>query len=432
MRRLLCAMLTLLLSACGTPAASNATLAPTTAAAPSTAPSSAPTIAPIDDPPAEAGTPGEIEIFISFPYSGSTKDQVDKHIRAIEMQLANYDAQVCDGRYNVRLSYNDNSDGSSGKWDPDVEANNAEKAAANPDVMIYIGSSNSGASKIAIPILNRAGLVMISPAATYPGLTKANRGEAGEPEIYYPSGVRNFTRVVPADDTQGAVGAVWAQALGASSAYLLHDDQTYGQGIVDIFSARASELGITLVATEPYSVDAALRDELVSRVVAAKPDLVYFGGIASSQPGVLLKKLRDAGYTGMFMGPDGIYKEIFIEEAQGAAEGAYITFGGTPAARLDGRGAAWYTEYKEQYGVEPESYTSAYYESLGVALYALNEACTKDREQIRQTVMGLTNYEGVLGTWGFDASGDTTNTTTSGVQVKDGSFEFVKLLRDER
>ena len=57
--------------------------------------------------------------------------------------------------------------------------------------MAYIGTYNSGAAKIAMPILNRAGLLMISPANTWPGLTKPGKGDPGEPEIYRPSGKLN-------------------------------------------------------------------------------------------------------------------------------------------------------------------------------------------------------------------------------------------------
>src|SRR2546430_12017581 len=94
-----------------------------------------------------------------------------------------------------------------GAWDAGKEAENANKAVNDPDVMVYLGTFNSGAAKVSIPILNRANLVMVSPANTYPGLTKPGKGEANEPSVYQPSGKPNYSRVVPADDLQGAVGS---------------------------------------------------------------------------------------------------------------------------------------------------------------------------------------------------------------------------------
>ena len=57
------------------------------------------------------------------------------------------------------------------------------------DVMVYIGTYNSGAAKISMPVLNQASLAMISPANTYPGLTKPRMGEANEPAVYRPTSV---------------------------------------------------------------------------------------------------------------------------------------------------------------------------------------------------------------------------------------------------
>ena len=64
-------------------------------------------------------------------------------------------------------------------------------ASAQPKaegVLVYVGTYNSGASKISMPILNRANLLMISPANTWPGLTKPGHWDPGEPEIYRPTG----------------------------------------------------------------------------------------------------------------------------------------------------------------------------------------------------------------------------------------------------
>ena len=84
---------------------------------------------------------------------------------------------------------------------------------------------------------------MISPANTYPGLTKAGKGEANEPDVYYPNGcARNYTRVVPADDLQGRAGALWASQLGVTKAYVLDDTQLYGKGIADVFANEAPGL----------------------------------------------------------------------------------------------------------------------------------------------------------------------------------------------
>ena len=80
-----------------------------------------------------------------------------------------------------------------------------------------IGPWNSQCAWAQIPITNRAAapLAMISPANTHPGLThEALDSFEGEPEIYYPTGVRNYFRVVAPDDYQAAAAAALADQLG--------------------------------------------------------------------------------------------------------------------------------------------------------------------------------------------------------------------------
>jgi len=212
--------------------------APTAAAAPA---ADAPTAAAA---PASGGDAATIKIVSSLPRTGSSKGQSDTVVNAINQRLEQDKFQACNGQFTLKYDDMDDATAAAGKWDPTQEANNANKAAADADVMVYIGTFNSGAAKVSIPILNQSGLVMISPANTYPGLTKPGKGEAGEPEKYYPTGKRNYTRVVPADDLQGAAASNWAKTLGVKSVYILHDTETYGKGIADVFREVFKKNGI--------------------------------------------------------------------------------------------------------------------------------------------------------------------------------------------
>ena len=84
---------------------------------------------------------------------------------------------------------------------------------------------------------------MISPANTYPGLTKAVEGvtQPGEPDSYYPGGYRNYARVVSTDDVQGAAGAEWAKSQGTKKAYVLDDTQVYGAGLAKSVGAPCQQ-----------------------------------------------------------------------------------------------------------------------------------------------------------------------------------------------
>jgi branched-chain amino acid transport system substrate-binding protein len=406
-----------LLAACGgatpsTPAGSAAT------AAPAAGGGGAATAA-----PAAGGGGGTIKIVSSLPRTGSSKGQSDTVVNAINQRLKQDNNQACNGQFKITYEDMDDATAAAGKWDPTQEANNANKAAADADVMVYIGTFNSGAAKVSIPILNQAGLVMISPANTYPGLTKPGKGEAGEPDKYYPNGKRNYTRVVPADDLQGAAAANWAKELGVKSVYILHDTETYGKGIADVFRASAKTNGFEEKGYEGIDKKAQDYKALGTKIKDANPDLVYFGGITQNNAGLLLKDLRAAGFQGKFMGPDGIYEDAFLEAAGEAGEGAYVTFGGVPADKLTGKGKEWYDAYKAAFNSEPEVYAVYGYEATNVALAAINKVCKKDRAAILDAVFATKDFDGVTGKFSIDANGDTSLTTMSGVQVKGGKWD---------
>ena len=121
--------------------------------------------------------------------------------------------------------------------------------------MVYIGTYNSGAAKLSIPILNAACLVMFSPANSYPGLTKAVDGVTtpGEPDSYYPNGYRNYARVINTDDIQGGASSEWAYSLGFKTAYVIDDGQTYGQGIGRAWAQHFGKIGGKVVSANATS-----------------------------------------------------------------------------------------------------------------------------------------------------------------------------------
>lgn len=378
---------------------------------------------------------GTIKIVSSLPEQGGAKSQTDTMINALQQALDDHGAKS--GNYTIVFQHLDDSSAALGKWDPAVETANANKAAADPQILAYIGTYNSGAAKLSIPILGAAGpLVMVSPANTYPGLTKKAGAEQGEPEKYYPSGVRNYARVVPADDIQGAVGARWYQSLGFKSVYILDDQELYGKGVADIFETEAKKLGINVLGHEGIDTKATDYSALATKIVQVKPDAVYFGGIESNHPGLVLKALHAAGFKGQYGGPDGMATVAYVKEAGADAEGTIGTFGGLPpkeVAKASPEGQKWYDAYKAKFKGEPENYATYSYETMLVVLKAIDTCVSKNdvtRKCVRDAVFATKDFKGILGaTWSFDASGDTTLSTMSGQKVVNGEYQFVSVLK---
>ena len=364
--------------------------------------------------------------------TGSSLGQTQSIVNGVKQVLDETKSTACGGKLKIEYQALDDATAAAGKWDPAQETTNANKAVADNNVVAYIGTFNSGAAKLSIPILNQANLVMVSPANTYPGLTKPGKGTANEPNVYYPNGKRNFSRVVPADDLQGNAAAKWAKSLGVKKVYILDDQELYGKGLADIFDATAKKLGLQVLGHEGIDPKASDYKALMTKIKALNPDLIYFGGITQNNAGQLIKDMRNVGMTPdkvKFMGPDGIFEQAFIDAAGKDGEGAYATFGGVPGKELKGAGKTWYDNYKKTYNVEPEAYAAYGYESAKAVVDGVNKVCKNDRAAIRDAVMNTKDFKGLLGTWSFDPNGDTTLTTLSGNQVKSGKWSFASVLK---
>src|SRR6266540_2835304 len=160
------------------------------------------------------------------------------------------------GKYSVAYQSCDDSTAQAGKWDSGKCSQNANAYAQNKAVIGVIGTFNSGCAEIVIPTLNRAPsgpLGMVSPANTYVGLTHSGPGTAaGEPQKYYPTGKRNYIRIVAADDFQGAADAVLAKQLGVKSVFILNDKQAYGYGVAFAMRKSLQKVGIGVVGFQGW------------------------------------------------------------------------------------------------------------------------------------------------------------------------------------
>ena len=385
-----------------------------------------------------------LKIVSSLPMTGSSLTQTQTIVNAEQLRLDQANSQVCGGKYKLTYQALDDATAATGQWDGATETENANKAAADPSVIAYLGTFNSGAAKLSIPILGQAGpMVMISPANTYAGLTKPGKGTPDEPNKYYPTGVRNYARVVTADDVQGKVDANFMfNQLGVKSVYILDDQQLYGKGVADVFEATAKQLGITVVGHDGLDTKASDYKALMTRISTSNngnpPDAIFVGMVIDSNAAQLLKdKVAVMGDNTKvkFMGPDGIQTQAMIDGAgKDIAEGIYASVAGLPFDKLNASGQKFLTDYEAKYGKLTEPYAIYGYEAMNVLLAALENVCAAggnpaDRATVTKAVFAIKDFNGVLGTWSFDENGDTTLSDMSIYQVKSGAYTAVGTFK---
>ncbi|MDP9426851.1 MAG: branched-chain amino acid ABC transporter substrate-binding protein [Actinomycetota bacterium] len=371
-------------------------------------------------------------IVSDFPLQGANRAQTETMVNAIKLALEERDGMA--GEVAVKYESLDDATAQAAQWDEAKCAENAQSVAQRDEVVGWIGPFNSGCAQVEIPILNEAGLGMISPANTAIGLTKPG-GEPGEPDKYYTTGERNYTRVIIADDKQGAAGATLMEEEGFESVYILDDRETYGKGLADQFERTAEELGIEVLGRDGIDGSASNYRSLMEKIAQAEPDAIYFGGIIENNAGQLIKDKVGAGMENdevAFVGPDGIFVDELINQAGDAAEGIYVTFGGLPEDELSDEGQEFVENYEAKYNEDIQPYTAYAYEAANVMLDAIDRAYEADgdvtREGVLREIFATEDYNGVLGEWSFDEDGDTTLTELSIQKVENGKFEVDRTL----
>src|SRR5262245_58832149 len=391
---------------------------------------------------------GKLRIYTSWPMQGAMIPEGTGMKNGVDMAIAEAGGVVAG--YRLELINLDDASPQTGKWDGAVEAENANKAVADPLAIVYIGTYNSGAAKVSIPINNRAHMAQITPANTYPGLTRKNGAAPGEPEIYRPLGFVNYFRVPPPDDIQGSVGAKWAKQRGAKKVYILNDQELYGKGIADVFEAAAKKLGLQVAANEGIDWKQSDQKPVLTKIRASGADLVYQAAVIETGAQLVIRQMKDLGLVAArgvrYMGPDGLYEDELLKAATCDAVMAvdfHMTFASLPFEKMKAIGAKTYETYKAKYGKEPTGYALYAAESGRIAVEGIKRAAsqidkakdiTEKREAVRQAIANIKNFEGLNGKWSFDENGDTTSETMSGFKVVKADnpigckFEFETLL----
>ena len=380
------------------------------------------------------------DLFIAsdLPLQGGSADQSKSTNNAIKLLLKQMDNMA--GEFSVGFREYDNSTAAKGSWDDAQCAKNAQAHVAAKDEVGVMGTYNSGCAKIIVPVLNQdpeGPMVMISNANTNPGLTKA--WDAGEPEKYYPTGARNYFRVVTTDDNQGNAAAEFAQSVGVKRVYVLNDRQTYGIGVARSFTAAAKKLGLTVLsdgdAGTGWDDKAPNYEALFTKIKATKPDMVYVGGIFDLNGGQLVKdKVKYLGDNTKvkFMMPDGFtgYPDFL---ALPEAQGAYLSFTGLSIDQFPKGGAAekFQADYLAEYGEAPTSSFSVYGAAAAQVLLKAIAASDGTRKGVFEAMKGIVvpAEESVVGTeLRFDENGDIVSRDITILIVTDSKETFVKKI----
>jgi len=335
---------------------------------------------------------GTIKIATQTPLSGALSNVGSDMKNGAQLALEQLKGPLEKMGFTVELApYDDQAT-------PDTGVANAKNIVADPAILCIVGHYNSGVQIPSSEEYHTAGLANVSPANTNPTVTER--------------GYKEVSRVCGRDDVQGAVGAQFANAKGLKSAYVIHDKTTYGQGIAEYFKREAENLGIQVLGFDGTEEKANF-DAILSPVLAANPQVIYFGGMYD-QAALLFKQAREKGFQGMFLSDDGFDSSDAAKIGgdpllQGA--GTYFSTVSGPASEYPGT-AKFIQDFKAKFGHDPQPFAAQSYDSMHICLVAIENAAKAagnkmpTRAAVTDGVRALKDFQGITGTLNFNSKGD--------------------------
>jgi len=369
-----------------------------------------------------------VKIVSDLPLQGSDRVQTEQMVRAIQFVLKQADNKA--GDYDVEFESNDDATAAAGKWDEAKCAENARNYVDDDKIVGVIGTYNSGCAAIIIPILNDVPVAMVSPANTYQGLTKGGPGtESGEPDKYYPSGDRNYTRVVASDDNQGRIGASYMKdTLGVKKVFILDDKELYGKGVADAFESAAKDVGLQVVGHDGWDKDTQNYKALMTKIKATGADGIYIGGVSANNGGQLVKDkvstVGDNNAVKLLVSDGFVLSSLFDEAGADNVNGAYGTAPTTPPDKLTGAGKTFFADFSKEEGGKPlEVYTVYAAAAAQVLLDAISRS-DGSREDVVSKVFETDLPDTVVGPMSFNENGDPKNAAETVYEATGGKWQY--------
>ena len=315
------------------------------------------------------GGGGSVTVYSSVPLQGASRAQTTALVNGAKLALEQRNGKA--GSTSVKYESLDDSTAQAGTWTPEATGANARKAAGDDSAVAYIGEFNSGASAISIPILNEVPLAQISPANTAVGLTTDEPGaDKGEPDKYYPTGERNYLRIVPKDTIQGAALATVMKKDGCTKLSILNDKEVYGAGLSRNIESSAKSQGIEVTGNEGIDPKAPNFRSQASTIADAGADCFVFSGITANGAVQLYKDVSAAVPDAKLYGPDGVAESGFADPKEGGipadvAAKTKLTVATLSPDQYPPEGQKFFDDFTAKYGEKnPDPYAIYGYEAM--------------------------------------------------------------------
>jgi branched-chain amino acid transport system substrate-binding protein len=357
-------------------------------------------------PKVKEPTKGDIYVYVASPLSGFQANGGQTVLGGVSMMAAQLNRSGGLLGYRVIVVPMDDES------DSDVAVAVAEQVRADlaegKRVLGIIGHYNSGQTLAAMEIYRDLPLIVITPTASELSITQ--------------KGYTNFFRVNANDAVQADIDARFlVEQVGAKRIAVVHNDTEYGVGLKTEMARALGELGAEVVLTLQVTEGQESYQQQVPQIRDAKPDAIFYAGYEIEAPYLRLAVVQ-GGLNVPFLASDGAFLTATIDEAEGTAEGMYVSgFAPSPKQAVD---AEWVQMYQEIEYRNPDTYSINGYSALQVLAEGVKKASSVDVDAVSEAIRSL-SIQTPMGQLSYKANGDLQDATVYIFEVKGDAFEQV-------
>jgi branched-chain amino acid transport system substrate-binding protein len=326
----------------------------------------------------------DIVIGVAGPFTGPNATYGDQYWHGATQAAEDINAAGGINGEKIKLVQGDDA------CEPKQAVSVANRLVDQDKVNAVVGHFCSSSTVPASEVYNDAGILTITPGSTNPIITERN--------------MNDLFRMCGRDDQQGQVASDFIiDKLKAKRVVIIHDKDTYGQGLADATKAALAKRGVNDVMYEGLSRGEKDFNALVTKISAQKPDVVFFGG-CHPEAGPLVRQMREQGVQAKFFSGDCIVNEEMVTAAGGPqyTNGIYMTFGKDPRLIADGK--AVIDKFRAN-KFEPEGYTLYSYASVQAIAAAFKATGGTDSAKA-SAWLKANPVDTVMGKKAWDSKGD--------------------------
>lgn len=372
----------------------------------------------------------QLTVYSSLPLQGPTAAVSQQIVDGEKLALSQAGGHV--GSLKVAYASLDDSNPTTGRWSTELTSENAKTAAQDTSTIAYLGDYSSAATAISLPLVNAAGILQVSPASPYVGLTSSLDAGQDEPDRFYPSGRRNFGRLQGGDPVQAAAQVALMKALGVRRVYVLDDQDPFQSPLASIVAEAAARTGIDVLAHDsiPVHEGASFAGE-IAKVRQAAPQAVMFAGADGPGAVALWRALHEADPRLTLLGTSSLVEEPFTSQiGVAAAAQTYLTTPVLAPSLYPPAARRVLSDFRRTFDLAPTPYALYGYEAMSVVLDAIRRAGSRgnDRQAVIDAFLATRDRESVLGRYSMRPDGEPTFSRYAADRVVGGVPVFYRAF----